>query len=241
MVLQLSEIASDITKDELRQFSSDYYIPLALRPEIPDADACIADFPEGKVGVYTRFLEFANQRVPISLFLSDILSYYRLHISQLHCISATKITNFEVNCRLLAINPTVHLFRAFYHSSWSNGWVSFAKRTGRLQCYTDKLYALRNWRENFFWVDKVFFPWEFGFYTQRSLPKDERPLPGSYSVADTDTIDTNRIPISVYPEEFLVHMGISHNYFQPEAEVPTFLHEDGLGGCVSFILFFLIL
>jgi hypothetical protein len=99
MVLQLSDFASEITEDELRQFTSDYYIPLALHPEVPVATASIADFPEGKVGVYTRFFEFANQRVPISLFLCDLLNYYRLHISQLHCIGAAKITNFEVNCR----------------------------------------------------------------------------------------------------------------------------------------------
>jgi hypothetical protein len=133
MVLKLSDFTSDITEDELREFTSDYYNPLALHPVVLVATASMADFPEGKVGVYTRFFEFANQRVPISLFLCDVLNYYRLHISQLHCIGAAKITNFEVNYRLLAINPTINLFRAFYHTTWSNGWVSFSKHTGRLQ------------------------------------------------------------------------------------------------------------
>ena len=236
MVLRLSDFTSDITEDELREFTSDYYIPLALHPVVPVATASIAEFPEGKVGVYTRFFEFANQRVPISLFLCDVLNYYRLHISQLHCIGAAKITNFEVNCRLLAINPTINLFRAFYHTSWSNGWVSFSKRAGRLQCYTEKLDALRNWREKFFWVDETFFPWDFEFYTQGSLPKDERPNPGTYSADDAETINANRIPINSYPEEFLVHMGISRNYFQGPDEVPTFLDEDNRGGCLSFPL-----
>ena len=158
MVLQLSDFASEITEDELRQFTSDYFIPLALHPEVPVATASIADFPEGKIGVYTRFFEFANQRVPISLFLCYILNFYHLHISQLHCIGAAKITNFEINCRLLAINPSINLFRAFYHTTWTNGWVSFSKRAGRLQCYTDKLNALRSWREKFFWVDDIVFP-----------------------------------------------------------------------------------
>ena len=236
MVLQLSDISSDISEDELRQFTSDYYIPLALHPVVPAANASIANFPQGKVGVYTRFFEFANQRVPISLFLCDILNHYRLHISQLHCIGAAKVTNFEVNCRLLAIEPTVHLFRAFYHTSWSNGWVSFSKRAGRLQCYTEKLDALRNWREKFFWVDDAFFPWIFEFYTQESLPKDERPLPGTYSADDAETVNANRIPINAYPEEFLVHMGISRNYFGGPDEVPTFLDENNRGGCLSFLL-----
>ncbi|GJU07027.1 hypothetical protein Tco_1123457 [Tanacetum coccineum] len=227
MVLQLTDFTSEITDEELREFTSEYYIPSALHPEVPAADASIADFPVGKVGVYTRFFEFANQRVPLSLFMCNILNHYRLHISQLHCIGAAKISNFEVNCRLLAINPTVHLFRAFYHTCWSNGWVSFSKRAGRLQCYTEKLDALRRWREMFFWVDDALFPWDFAFYTQGSLPRDERPPPGSYSMEDAELINENRIPINAYSEAFLCHMGISRNYFQSPEEVPTFIGDDG--------------
>lgn len=195
MVRQLNDLFPKWTR--MNSVSSpDYFIPLALHPEVPEADASIADFPEGKIGVYTRFFEFANQRVPVSLFLSDVLNFYRLHISQLHCIGAAKITNFEVNCRLLAINPTINLFRAFYHTTCSNGWVSFSKRPGRYQCYTEKVDALRNWRERFFWVDDKVFPWLFEFYSQGTLPKDERPDPGMYNVGDAETINTNRIPIN---------------------------------------------
>ncbi|GJT67503.1 hypothetical protein Tco_1018983 [Tanacetum coccineum] len=236
MVLQLTDFTSEITDEELREFTSEYYIPSALHPVVPAASASIADFPVGKVGVYTRFFEFANQRVPLSLFMCNVLNYYRLHISQLHCIGAAKITNFEVNCRLLAIHPTVHLFRAFYHTSWSNGWVSFSKRAGRLQCYTEKLDALRRWREMFFWVDDALVPWDFAFYTQGSLPRDERPPPGSYSMEDAELINENRIPINAYSEAFLCHMGISRNYFQSPEEVPTFIGDDGRGGCLSFLL-----
>ena len=144
MVAQLGEFRSAMDEDDVRQFSYDYFIPLNVHPEAPDVDACIADFPKGKIGLYTRFFEYANYRVPISIFLSNVLNHYRLHISQLHCIGAAKISNFEVNCRLLAIEPTVNLFRAFYHTTWSHGWVSFAKHPGSLQCYTVKVDSLRN-------------------------------------------------------------------------------------------------
>ncbi|GJW49879.1 hypothetical protein Tco_0091230 [Tanacetum coccineum] len=59
----------EITDEELLEFTSEYYIPFALHPAVPAASASIADFPEGKVGVYTQFFEFANQRVPLSLFM----------------------------------------------------------------------------------------------------------------------------------------------------------------------------
>ena len=122
----------------------------------------------------------------------------------------------------------------FYHTTWSNGWVSFSKRPWHLQCYTDKVDALRNWRERFFSVFDKVFPWLFEFYAQGTLPKDERPGPGTYNMEDAETINTNRIPINSYPEEFLVHMGISCNFFQGADEVPTFLDESGRGGCLSF-------
>ncbi|GKE77012.1 hypothetical protein Tco_1543132, partial [Tanacetum coccineum] len=63
MVLQLTDFTSEITDEELREFTSEYYIPFALHPVVPAASASITDFPEGKVGVYTRFFEFANQPV----------------------------------------------------------------------------------------------------------------------------------------------------------------------------------
>ncbi|GJS72714.1 hypothetical protein Tco_0705555 [Tanacetum coccineum] len=144
MVLQLTDFTSEITDEELREFTSEYYIPFALHPVVPAASASIADFPVGKVG-----------------------------------------------------------------------------------CYTKKLDALRRWREMFFWVDDALVPWDFAFYTQGSLPRDERPPPGSYSMEDAELINENRIPINAYSEAFLCHMGISRNYFQSPEEVPTFIGDDG--------------
>ncbi|GJU70388.1 hypothetical protein Tco_1256647 [Tanacetum coccineum] len=55
MVLQLTDFTSEITDEELLEFTSEYYIPFALHPVVPAASASIADFPpEGKVGVYTN-------------------------------------------------------------------------------------------------------------------------------------------------------------------------------------------
>ena len=233
MVLQLEDFTCEFSEQDFLDFCSEYYIPAAVHPELPDRNATIADFPDGKVGVYARLFEFANQRIPLSWFFCDVLSFYEVHISQLHCIGAAKLTNFEINCRLMAITPTLNLFRAFYHRTWSNGWVSFAKRgKSPYQCYTEKLDSLRSWREFFFWVDRRVFPFDFAFHTQGSLPRDERPLPGTYSEADAQTLNTNRIGICAYPEEFLVHMGISRNYFLPGT--PTFYDENGRGGCSSF-------
>nr|GEX08849.1 transposase (putative), gypsy type [Tanacetum cinerariifolium] len=55
----------------------------------------IVDFPEGKVGVYTKFFEFAKFRLPLSQFLFDILGYYQIHSTQLSVIGAAKQEAWE--------------------------------------------------------------------------------------------------------------------------------------------------
>ena len=58
MVAQLEEFRSAMDEDDVRQFSSDYFTPLDVHPEAPDVDACIADFPAGKIGLYLSLGDF---------------------------------------------------------------------------------------------------------------------------------------------------------------------------------------
>ncbi|GJR14298.1 hypothetical protein Tco_0796950 [Tanacetum coccineum] len=50
-------------KLELDQHCLAFNISAELRPELPDRNSTIKDSPEGKIGMYTRFIEFANYRV----------------------------------------------------------------------------------------------------------------------------------------------------------------------------------
>nr|GFA25438.1 hypothetical protein [Tanacetum cinerariifolium] len=65
--------------------------------------------PTSKIGVYTRFFEYANFRLPISTFLVNMLKYYRIHISQLSVIGAAKVCQFEILCRVHGFEPKVGL------------------------------------------------------------------------------------------------------------------------------------
>ncbi|GJW73934.1 hypothetical protein Tco_0133304 [Tanacetum coccineum] len=89
--IQLEDAVSTISKEYLLEFTSEYGIPENLHhPELPGPEEPIVEFPEGKVGVYTKFFEFANYRIPISQFLFDIFGYYKVHLSQLSVIGAAK-------------------------------------------------------------------------------------------------------------------------------------------------------
>nr|GEX37202.1 hypothetical protein [Tanacetum cinerariifolium] len=120
--VQLKTDVSTISQDYLLEFTSEYGISEALHPDLPGPAERIVDFPEGKVGVYTKFFEFANFRLPLSQFLFDILGHYQIHLSQLSVIGTAKVSHFEINCRVLDIFLTLSLFRVFYIPSFHSGY-----------------------------------------------------------------------------------------------------------------------
>ncbi|GJX28810.1 hypothetical protein Tco_0236889 [Tanacetum coccineum] len=99
-IIQLEDAVSTILQEYLLEFLSEYFISENLHPELPGPGDHIVDFPEGKIGVYTKKIEFANFRIPIWQFLFDILGYYQIHLSQL---SVIEMDLFNL---LKAPNPT---------------------------------------------------------------------------------------------------------------------------------------
>nr|GEV50020.1 transposase (putative), gypsy type [Tanacetum cinerariifolium] len=81
-----------------------FHILEEVHPVPPDRGNTIHERPVGKIGLYTRFFNFANFRLHLSSFLVDILS----------------------------VTPTVRLFRFFYVNSKKNGWMSFIKGSDRI-------------------------------------------------------------------------------------------------------------
>nr|GEV62363.1 transposase (putative), gypsy type [Tanacetum cinerariifolium] len=89
--IQLENAVSTISQEYLLEFTFEYGIPESLHPKLPGPEDPIVEFPEGKIGVYTKFFEFANFRIPILQFLFDILGHYQIHLSQLSVIGAAKV------------------------------------------------------------------------------------------------------------------------------------------------------
>nr|GEU95356.1 hypothetical protein [Tanacetum cinerariifolium] len=89
--IQLGNAVSTISQEYLLEFTFEYGISESLHPAFPGPEEPIVEFSEGKVGVYTKFFEFANSRIPILQFLFDILGHYQIHLSQLSVIGAAKL------------------------------------------------------------------------------------------------------------------------------------------------------
>ncbi|GJT96991.1 hypothetical protein Tco_1092509 [Tanacetum coccineum] len=99
--LQLEGAVSTISEEYLLEFTSKYGISESLHPELPGPEEPIVEFTKGKVGVYTKFFEFANYLIPISQFLFDILGFYEIHLSQLSVIGAAKQATGEEHSTVL--------------------------------------------------------------------------------------------------------------------------------------------
>ncbi|GJX26025.1 hypothetical protein Tco_0232321 [Tanacetum coccineum] len=183
--------------------------------------------PAGKIGVYTRFFEYANFRLPLSTFLVNVLKHYRIHISQLSVISAAKVSHFEILCRVHGFEPTVGLFRCFYVNSKNKGWVSFGKRPGNTAtCYTKPLDSLKNWNDRFFWVDAFACPASFPWNASTTVSKDPFPKSSQYNAEHYATLVAYPAPFHKYPEPFLCLVGISRYYTLDENTYPQFLRDN---------------
>ncbi|GJY75357.1 hypothetical protein Tco_0480473 [Tanacetum coccineum] len=172
--------------------TSKYRIPDVVHPKLPTPNQSIHDSPVGKIGVYTRFFDFANIRIPLSQFLVDVFKYFRINLSQVFVIVAAKVSHFEILCRVHDYVPTIGLFRRFYVNSKNKGWMSFSKRSDTAPVYyTKPLDSLKHWNDSFFWVDASIFPLSVPWHTKKTLVKDPPPTAANrYNELDDDVYPT---------------------------------------------------
>ncbi|GJW51652.1 hypothetical protein Tco_0093003 [Tanacetum coccineum] len=228
LLTDLTDIKSVLTLKALKKICETYHIPDEVHPQLPSPNQTIHEMPTGKIGVYTRFFEYANFRLPLSTFLVNVLRHYHIHISQLSVIGAAKVSHFEILCRVHGFEPTVGLFRCFYVNSKNKGWMSFSKRQGNdAVCYTKPLDSLKSWNDRFFWVDAFACPASFPWNSSKSVPKDPFPKSSEFNAEHYATLVAYPAPFHKYPEPFLCLIGISRNYTLDEDTYPQFLRENG--------------
>ncbi|GJR76804.1 hypothetical protein Tco_0089169 [Tanacetum coccineum] len=85
------DVTSTLTQTALDAFCQKYHIPDTIHPKLPGPNQNIRNSLAGKTGVYTRFFDFANFRIPLSRFLE----YFRINLAQLFVIAAAKISHFD--------------------------------------------------------------------------------------------------------------------------------------------------
>ncbi|GKB90903.1 hypothetical protein Tco_0963175, partial [Tanacetum coccineum] len=228
---------SIMTREMVENFCNNYYIPDEVHPVAPGRDKTITQFPEGKVGVYTRFFDYCGYRIPFTKFFMAVLRYFRIHISQLSPFGAARVSHFEVLTRVLDLAPSVTVFRAFYTRTYSDGLFSFAKRSpSSPSCFPKPPDSIKNWSDHFFWVDAKVFPIPVSLYVGGALEKDPAPHLTARQEQTVRLLENNKAPFRRYPECFLCLVGLSPYYPFDENTYPAFERPDGTDmGLLDFI------
>ncbi|GJU98515.1 hypothetical protein Tco_1327786 [Tanacetum coccineum] len=94
-----------LTQEHLDAICAKYFVPEEVHPQLPSPDATMHERPAGKVGMYTRFFDYANYRIPFSTFFVSVLTHFRIPFSQLSVFGSAKVSYFEILCRVCNINP----------------------------------------------------------------------------------------------------------------------------------------
>ncbi|MFS7923011.1 hypothetical protein Hanom_Chr03g00255791 [Helianthus anomalus] len=120
----------------------------AVYPQESDTGA---DDPAGYVTMWADFFGDCNLRLPLTVFVADVLEWYKLHISQLSPFVMIRVQNFEYTFRALGIEPTVGDFRRFYQLTVSLGFFSFRQRDSSPKLMTPPK-GITKWKTKFFYI-----------------------------------------------------------------------------------------
>ncbi|KAJ0734485.1 hypothetical protein HanPI659440_Chr11g0420681 [Helianthus annuus] len=82
----------------------------AIHPQEGDT---AADAPAGYVTLWADFLRVCNLRMPLTVFVIEVLEWYKLHISQVSPFGMIRICNFEYTFHAFGIEPTIGDFQRF--------------------------------------------------------------------------------------------------------------------------------
>ncbi|GKD21137.1 hypothetical protein Tco_1222840, partial [Tanacetum coccineum] len=112
------------------RFAHDYDIPRNVRVILPKISQTIYDAPLGFVGLYTHHFSLSNLRLPIPLFICDVLNYFKVYISRFNPFGMIKLTTFAVMCKAYGGEPSVDLLRSFLNLCRAGDWLTLSNRGG---------------------------------------------------------------------------------------------------------------
>ncbi|GKC41977.1 hypothetical protein Tco_1059699, partial [Tanacetum coccineum] len=118
----------------------------------------------GKVGMYTRFFDYANYRIPFSTFFVSVLTHFCILFSQLSVFGSAKVSYFEILCRVCNINPSIDSVK-----NWNDHFF-----------WVDEFVVPANAR--------------FGWFSGTNIVKDRAPAPSEYNVEHVNTLIAQASP-----------------------------------------------
>ncbi|KAI7747610.1 hypothetical protein M8C21_024605 [Ambrosia artemisiifolia] len=207
---------SVVSEPSLTAFCSKFFDTSVYKPIVPKPSDKITNCPPNHIGFYTRHFDFASLRLPLSVFFLEFLQFYGIDICQLSPLGAQKVVHFEVVCRSLGGDPTIGLFRQFFHLTTAGDWYTVGEISKTKSMLSDTYSGLKGWKNRFFWMPNNVVPFGMPWHGSKDAlnHKQEDVFDGELY----DKLLATRTPLQVFPEPILVLTGISRMWPFPEAE-----------------------
>ncbi|KAF5795067.1 hypothetical protein HanXRQr2_Chr08g0335411 [Helianthus annuus] len=142
------------SKGQFETLMTSIQMPKEFGATYPQEGDTGADAPAGFITLWADFFYDGNLRLPLTVFVAEVLEYYHIHISQLSTFGMFRIRNFEYTFRALCLEISVENFRRFYHLTVNTGFFSFNQRYGSTKLMTPPK-GITKWKKKFFYVKAI--------------------------------------------------------------------------------------
>ncbi|KAJ0544217.1 hypothetical protein HanHA89_Chr09g0359101 [Helianthus annuus] len=218
---------SRLTQEEVETFCMEWGIGLKFKPVAPGMDVSIDRCPAGSIALYCRHFEFSNLRHPFSLFVLNVLEYYRVSFGQIHPQGLARVLHFEVLCRACGNDPTLLSFRRFFRLAKNGDWFTFETSKADICLVSSMFTTLCAWKDRFFWVSDEILPFKMGWRRPEAILNEPEPSASEINTRFLEIIRECPSRVRPFPEQLLVLLGISKLWDKPNRD--PVLMRDGQG------------
>ncbi|KAJ0548657.1 hypothetical protein HanIR_Chr08g0386221 [Helianthus annuus] len=205
----LSVSFSRLTQEEVENFCMDWGIGLKFNPVAPGCDKSVDQCPPVSIALYCRHFEFSNLRHPFSLFVLNVLEYYRVSFGQIHPNGMARVLHFEVLCRACGYDPSLLLFRRFFRLAKNGDWFTFETSKVDTCLISSMVTTLGTWKDRFFWVSDSIIPFKMVWRHLDAVLNEPEPFKSDLNEVFLKAIRECPSRVRPFPEHLLVLLGVS--------------------------------
>ncbi|KAF5778689.1 hypothetical protein HanRHA438_Chr12g0561721 [Helianthus annuus] len=148
---------SKLIESEIDKSCSDHGIDPSLETQVP-GDKTVNQCPKGCFVFYTRILDQPNLQYPFTNSFLQVLKYYRLSLGQLNPVGVARIMHFEILCHALIYEPSLLMFRCFFHLAQNDDWYSIEKTQCEAPLLSTTVSHTYAWKNQFFFISDRLLP-----------------------------------------------------------------------------------
>ncbi|KAF5789166.1 hypothetical protein HanXRQr2_Chr09g0367861 [Helianthus annuus] len=189
---------SRLTQEEVETFCEEWGIYLSFNPVAPGLDKSIYQYPSGSIALYCRHFKFSNLRHPFTIFVLNVLEYYRISFGQIHPHGL-----FKVRILRFCVGHWVMIVTVYVPAIFSLG---------------KNVTTLGSWKDRFFWVSKSIVPFKLVWRHPDAILNELEPSESELDGWLLKALKECPSQLRPFPQHLLFLMGVSVLWDKPDRD-----------------------